>query len=226
MKWTLVAALAVLAVATGAQASRPDPVTEIITYQGVVSNGYAQAETFGGITDLTGVSFVATAYVDTRFGSFSNSGYGDVYKDNGDTFPVSISMTINGQTINFQNFAQSVAAYLGDFTAPQLNVVAGGASNNMLLFTQAGPATLPTSASQIFSVSGSQISSYQSQFYYNGGLARGELSITSISSAVLSGASVPEPATWALLVVGFGIVGGAMRQRCILGRTRVSPISL
>ncbi|WP_136161709.1 PEPxxWA-CTERM sorting domain-containing protein [Sphingomonas flavalba] len=32
-------------------------------------------------------------------------------------------------------------------------------------------------------------------------------------SAALSAGAVPEPATWALLIAGFGLVGGAMRSR-------------
>ena len=35
-------------------------------------------------------------------------------------------------------------------------------------------------------------------------------------------AAVPEPATWAMMIVGFGLVGGAMRRRKSLTATRVS----
>lgn len=40
--------------------------------------------------------------------------------------------------------------------------------------------------------------------------------ITSFSSALVADPvtpSVPEPATWAMMIVGFGLVGGAMRRR-------------
>ena len=32
-------------------------------------------------------------------------------------------------------------------------------------------------------------------------------------SAVAGGGSVPEPATWAMMIAGFGVVGAAMRRR-------------
>lgn len=30
----------------------------------------------------------------------------------------------------------------------------------------------------------------------------------------LLGAAVPEPSTWAMMIVGFGMAGAAMRRRC------------
>ena len=36
------------------------------------------------------------------------------------------------------------------------------------------------------------------------------------------GSAVPEPATWALMLVGFGMVGAAMRQRKLVRRTNVA----
>lgn len=44
----------------------------------------------------------------------------------------------------------------------------------------------------------------------NGTVRRGGTLSTSLSFA---GAGVPEPATWALMILGFGAVGGAMRRR-------------
>ncbi len=37
-------------------------------------------------------------------------------------------------------------------------------------------------------------------------------------------AAVPEPATWAMMILGFGVVGGAMRRRKALGGPRLAPV--
>jgi hypothetical protein len=44
------------------------------------------------------------------------------------------------------------------------------------------------------------------------------LSITGLTATPVGGGGVPEPATWAMMIIGFGLVGGAMRRRA----TRVS----
>jgi Bacterial pre-peptidase C-terminal domain/PEP-CTERM motif len=45
-----------------------------------------------------------------------------------------------------------------------------------------------------------------------------DLSITGLTATPGVGGGVPEPATWAMMIIGFGLVGGAMRRRT----TRVS----
>ncbi len=44
------------------------------------------------------------------------------------------------------------------------------------------------------------------------------LSVTGLTATPVGGGGVPEPATWAMMIIGFGLVGGAMRRRA----TRVS----
>jgi len=46
------------------------------------------------------------------------------------------------------------------------------------------------------------------------------LSQTFLARNVAVGASVPEPASWALMIAGFGLAGGALRRR------RRAPIGL
>jgi hypothetical protein len=36
--------------------------------------------------------------------------------------------------------------------------------------------------------------------------------------------AVPEPATWLLTILGFGLIGGAMRRRAVIARTRMSYV--
>ena len=45
---------------------------------------------------------------------------------------------------------------------------------------------------------------------------------TDATIAVTALAAVPEPATWAMMIGGFGLVGGALRRRNAAVRTRVS----
>lgn len=45
--------------------------------------------------------------------------------------------------------------------------------------------------------------------------------VTGVLTATVGAGAVPEPATWALMIVGFGAVGGAMRRRSAV-RTNVS----
>ncbi len=53
--------------------------------------------------------------------------------------------------------------------------------------------------------------------FNNYGQAQGASTVDNISSRIVVGApgpmAVPEPATWAMMIVGFGIVGGTMRRR-------------
>ena len=50
------------------------------------------------------------------------------------------------------------------------------------------------------------------------GLAVDNFTVTARAGAVTPAPAVPEPATWAMMVIGFGLVGGTMRRR----RTTVS----
>ncbi len=51
------------------------------------------------------------------------------------------------------------------------------------------------------------------------GTAGGEESFTALSRATVP--AVPEPATWAMMLIGFGAIGGAMRRKRAVGATRV-----
>lgn len=83
---------------------------------------------------------------------------------------------------------------------------AGGASLSLDLGSYSP--TYPTLAQ----LNGRAASFSYSDFYPLGGELSGR--------AVIG--SVPEPATWALMIGGFGVVGGAMRRRAASARVRVS----
>ena len=50
----------------------------------------------------------------------------------------------------------------------------------------------------------------------NGGTAMNFESLRQVSIQLATAPAVPEPATWALMILGFGLVGGAMRRRTTL----------
>ena len=55
-----------------------------------------------------------------------------------------------------------------------------------------------------------------SDFYHTGGLqiqAQRGVTFTSGSGVFLTAGGVPEPATWAMMIIGFGIIGAVSRQR-------------
>jgi len=62
------------------------------------------------------------------------------------------------------------------------------------------------------------------QFTYENGPGFFNLDNVSVQGTpgVTVGGAVPEPATWALMLVGFGMVGAAMRQRKLVRRTNVA----
>lgn len=47
----------------------------------------------------------------------------------------------------------------------------------------------------------------------NGGAAKNFESIRQVSIQLANGPAVPEPATWAMMILGFGLVGGALRRK-------------
>jgi hypothetical protein len=49
--------------------------------------------------------------------------------------------------------------------------------------------------------------------FSNGDAGAYTLTIDGPGSALLGAGGVPEPATWAMMILGFGVVGGAMRRR-------------
>ena len=84
-------------------------------------------------------------------------------------------------------------------------------SNN--LYYTSGPSVFDGSGLGFSASDGSQSSLYFSSGNYRlttltGGFSSGNVAVT---SALVAG--VPEPVTWALMIVGFGMVGGAMRRR-------------
>ena len=118
-----------------------------------------------------------------------------------DVFPVEY-LGANSGTFSVSSARSSIGFRLGSYNGDQtIRYSVGGLSGSLDL-----PAR------------------YETAFIGFTGLAAGDRITFAGSSEidVLSfAAGVPEPATWALMIVGFGAVGGAMRSRSVV-RTAVS----
>ena len=57
--------------------------------------------------------------------------------------------------------------------------------------------------------------------FYSVNLMTGQATLIGTNERAIFGIaiqSVPEPATWAMMILGFGLVGGAMRRRASISR--------
>lgn len=217
-----------LLAATPAQAA-----TYIITYQGTVSGG-SDSGIFGGSgNSLVGLDFTAVYMLtDPLPGALSvsdGSTYATTYGGSGYSAPspVSATLTINGitQAVSGDYLGQAFQFNNRDGSLDEVyhhsldrTVINGYNRDNYI-------------QNQIYSNSNDFLSSidYTSplsytvqagdnwygsfQFYApDGSYTIGSLKSTSVTIAALAG-GVPEPATWALMILGFGAVGGVLRQQ-------------
>lgn len=99
--------------------------------------------------------------------------------------------------------------YYGDFI---LNLLAGGAVTFENVAIATGGVThfgISSNDNRVFS--SLEISGLRT--LENGGSAVNFESLRQVSIGLAGAPAVPEPATWALMILGFGLVGGAMRRR-------------
>ncbi len=208
--------------------------TYIITYEGTVANSHDNAGIFGGSgSSLDGLDFTAVYTLTDPLPGALSSGDGSTYAGThgGSHYsapsPVSATLTINDITQAFSGDYLGVAAQQNDYGG-SLDQVSHSSRDHMVIN---GTDIYNGLDNQIFSYSNDFISSidYTSPLSYTaqagdwgdgsfqiyspgGGYTFGELHPTSVTIAPLASA-VPEPATWALTILGFGLMGGVMRRQ-------------
>jgi hypothetical protein len=229
MKFAILGAVAALAAAQPAAAAIYQ-----VTSTGTLKNGFDQTGMFGAAnSDLTGAVYSVVEYFDTDLAKLSLSGnvlYGGADTDSPPQIGHGV-LTVNGVSIAI---AGTDFAYLSSPT--------GGSSSGYLLNqTQTstlevtyelivkadghGPiaplATLPNWSGDCLGVDfcgggfsfssvslnpgGGSTVNWQNLGYFDG---------ETFDVRVVSG-GVPEPATWAMMIVGFGLVGSALRRRMV-----------
>ena len=204
--------------------------TILITYTGTVSSGMDETGVFGAAaTDLTGKAFTSVYTLNYPiFGAADVSGtnyhetYGGAIYGSNTVSPLSAQITINGVTKSLSG------AYSGDHSLQALpgtvsrilDQVGDDNQNNIINFISNDVNDV------INSLNFSDPVSYNLKFgdYSDGGFHLGHLSdlnrvsdavgnFNNLSVKVESVGAVPEPATWALLLMGFGMVGATLRIR-------------
>ncbi len=213
---TLAAALAVTVVGAPASAA-----IVTMTYTGVVGTLMYNSGHFGP-GDLTGLDFTASYVFDTSLGThflFDDAQYLYSGVGLGANPTISASLTINGLTALIDG-GYSSGYYTTSFgisgNASEEHVVAGFFETKDLIIYVGGivaPARFGafsidlTEAQSLASTGGFDI-------YGPGYQTAGQLLVQRLTMSTDEVATVvPEPATWALMLMGFGLAGGALRTR-------------
>ncbi|MFZ5720922.1 MAG: PEPxxWA-CTERM sorting domain-containing protein [Pseudomonadota bacterium] len=210
-----------------------------LTYQGVVSEGWDYGR-FGVNGDLTGFAYTAVYTIDTATPGATGSGFPG-FSSLGGAGPAnptkSALLTINGITIDFAGLSSLMAEADKSFYHDTHNASARGADEvcgqggidcvtyDLYLFhgidsgsgefVDGDILTAPMSYliqpdDYVFASFADSRTIGPNEVEYR---ARGWLAPTSLTVAPVASTAVPEPRTWALMILGFGAAGGALRRR-------------
>ncbi|UAJ11841.1 PEPxxWA-CTERM sorting domain-containing protein [Polymorphobacter megasporae] len=195
-----------------------------LTYSGTLSN-----VSFGGSTNpvsgfQNGQSFVATYTVDTGKGHrLTGPAYDWVYggPNSGTTLAVTTVFTVAGVKQTAFGSAVDSAAYLTggalDLNSYAINTSASSTlmtygiyTNSTGLGASASLEDVPRTASASLSTGYYSYTVYDFDHAQYQSEGQGTLNIDSVTVAV------PEPASWLMMIVGFGLVGVAVRRRMVV----------
>ncbi len=207
-----------------AGASAAPAAVLVATWTGIVASGHDDTGVFGAIGNLAGDAYVVRFTYDTSIGYRDNSlpAYDLVFggSDYGYAPPVSATVTINGQTVSINGGFESDAItkptlpkvdFFSKYTHNDANI---DIQTNIEMYDQADvhQATLETPVA-LTTLSGAQAGNFNWFVYdYNLGLKTGQAAAT-LNGGTLQISAVPEPAAWALMVTGLGLMGGRLRRR-------------
>lgn len=222
--------------ALGLSLAQPAAATiYLATYTGHFIGGAASSQDVTGLfgaprTSLDGTAYKAVFRIDDALPGASVYVPIDPYHDGtqiqggtnyqSNVLPVSATITVNSRTQSFLGAASSVAIQIHHNYDEILDYVNGGRGSLFAQVLQFEPVEflsspdlrtpleydVPNSASSAsisFSIYQNDPTTYDYAFGYG---AIDHLSIT-------AGSAVPEPAGWALLIAGVGLVGVALRRR-------------
>jgi len=236
-KWMIGAAAAALAAGT----ALADP-TVTATWTGVVSSGTDDLGLFGDAgLDLTNVVFTATYVLNPAAGYYFSApdefdGEGGLAFTGGPSPVLSVQFTINGHTYSGDgSVAGIVFAGIHEGTGQnefpaEFETAGAGMSGNFFMavisdvfeYADRGYGN-PSFANFDEDVSSSSSCGCENNFQYFdpnsdfGGeyleLTNTHLKIQNDGFVTPAPSPTPEPASWALMVGGFGLVGGALRAR-------------
>jgi len=222
--------LAASVTAAGLLAAMPAAAAvQTARYSGTVAFGFDQTGVFAAPgSSLAGYSWVATYTYNRFLGGFYNTdgftydvSYGGVANGYPGLSPmISASITINGVT---RSVAGAYSAQVATYTSPYVAHNAEDYSNDGITqvynyianfnYPAGAPASLDLNFGPVAATGGFGYTSWQTYDFATG--TNTEFAYANLGSdAVYSvGIAVPEPASWAMLIAGFGLVGTALRRR-------------
>lgn len=221
--------LAGVVTAAGLLAAMPaTAAVKIARFTGTVVSGYDETGVFAApFTDLAGYSWVATYTYDKTLGGYlETDGVSYEYSIGGFNygFPVSpiisASITINGVTRSVGGTSSarvytSNLPYVSHYAQDESNNGLTSVNNYIQIFNDpiGAPASLDQNFGPVAATNGYGWADWATYDYTTG-------TYTELASAYLGtdavysvGNAVPEPASWALMIAGFGLVGTALRRR-------------
>lgn len=208
-------AIATLAVAAAPQVAQAQLVTH--TADQLVAGGITPTPPFGTLTQTVGtagINFGVDYSFGNREGIFNDPPFALCGIDSSNQ--CSLLSNVDGRIVQLGTTNQGFTSFL--------SIAAGSAGTGALRLS-----VFDVFGNQLTSVTGngplgpftiSRATADIASFSIGGPDTFGVQSVT-LGTPIGALAGVPEPATWAMMIAGFGMVGGAMRRRAKLA-TRVS----
>lgn len=199
-----------------------------MTYTGVVTSISENVGGRFGAGDLVGQDFTARFVFDTTLGELTQTSLGQTLRAGGQPFispTISASLTLNGVTSTIAGSPSGTYSAIRPYVSAlssSLQTSESGYLFQRILVSVSPLTSIQTFDDYSWSVADGQSRPGSGDFdfteidYISGytNVVFGKLSVRSLTMAVQDAAAVvPEPASWALMLTGFGLAGGALRAR-------------